>query len=265
MYEMERKEGRGLDPDEDSGMIGNFDEDEDETEKEVKIEVVVVEKTLLLDTSCNPFNGVTAPLGYTYTSKLAFICFGPSSNLFSPSLKPGEVSRTGKEGSKKGGQASICKMQEESATIDYAVGINRGILQQNHVTFGSMAQHKDNADQAHRDMRLAKIMECINSTQKMIEFKMTMWERMLDVTTKDSLFVSISSLRDKVEDLNSQLEAIGEEMRTGNPIVLSVLSNAAAYMVLSNIDSRPAGKKTSRESDSDYMLWLTLNHLVLSK
>jgi hypothetical protein len=87
----------------------------------------------------------------------------------------------------------------------------------------------------------------------MIEFKMTLWERMLDITTKDSLFVSISSLMDKLEDLNSQLEAIGKETRTGNPIVLSVLSNAAASMGLSNVDSRPAGKKTSGESDSDNM------------
>ncbi len=82
---------------------------------------------------------------------------------------------------------------------------------------------------------------------------MTMWEQMVDVTTKDSLFVSISSLMDKVEDLNGQLEAMGEEMGTRNPIVLSVLLNAAKSMGLSNVDSRPAGKKTSQESNSDYM------------
>jgi hypothetical protein len=76
---------------------------------------------------------------------------------------------------------------------------------------------------------------------------------MVDVTTKDSLFIPISSLMDKMEDLNSQLEAIGEEMRTGNSIVLSVLSNAATSMGLSNVDSRPAGKKTSGENGSDYM------------
>jgi hypothetical protein len=102
-------------------------------------------------------------------------------------------------------------------------------------------------------MRLTTIMKGIETTQKMIDWKMTMWERMVDVTTKDSLFVSISSLMDKVEDLNSQLEAIGEETHTGNPIVLSVLLNAAKSMGLSNVDSRPAGKKTSRKSNSDYM------------
>jgi hypothetical protein len=65
-----------------------------------------------------------------------------------------------------GGQARICKMQEERATIDRAISIDRGILQQNCVTFGLMALNKDNADQAHRDMRLATIMKRINTTQK---------------------------------------------------------------------------------------------------
>jgi len=78
-----------------------------------------------------------------------------------------------------------------------------------------------------------------------------MWEQMVDVTTKASLFVSISSLMDKMEDLNSQLEAIGEDRHTGNPIVLNVLSNTAASMGLSNVDSRSAGKKTSGESNCD--------------
>jgi hypothetical protein len=204
MYEMERREGCGLNPDDDSVMIPNLDEDEDESKNEVANEVVVVEETPLLDTSCNPFNGVTVPLGYAYTGKSAFICFGPSSNYFSPSLKPGGASGMDKEERKNGGRASIRKMQQERTTINRAVCIDRGISQQNRVTFGLMAQNEDNADQAHRDMRLAMIMKCIDTTKKMIDWKMTMWERMVDVTTKDSLFVSISSLMDKVEDLNSQ-------------------------------------------------------------
>ncbi len=61
---MERREGHGLDADDDCGMIHNLDEDEDETKKEVTNEVVVVEETPLLVTSCNPFNGVTPLLGY---------------------------------------------------------------------------------------------------------------------------------------------------------------------------------------------------------
>jgi hypothetical protein len=163
MYEMKRREGPGLNPGDDSGMICNLDEDEDETEKEVTNEVVVVEETPLLDTSCNLFNGVTAPLGYAYIGKLVLICFGP---FFPLSLKPGGASGMDKEERKNGRQASICKMQEEHATIDCAVGIDRGILQQNCVMFGLMAQSKDDADQAHRVMRLATVMKCIDTTQK---------------------------------------------------------------------------------------------------
>ncbi len=107
-----------------------------------------------------------APLGYAYTGKLAFICFGLSSKFFSLSLKPGGALGTDNEERKNGGQASICKMQEERTTIDCAVGIDRGILQQNCVTFGLMAQNKDNADQAHRDLRLATIMKRIDTTKK---------------------------------------------------------------------------------------------------
>ncbi len=50
-----------------------------------------------------------------------------------------------------------------------------------------------------------------------------------------------------MEDLNSQLEAIGEEMGTGNPIVLSVLSTATAFMELSIDWSRTVGGKKWRK------------------
>ncbi len=84
------------------------------------------------------------------------------------------------------GQVSIQKMQEKHTTINHAIGIDKGISQQNRVMFGLVAQNKDNAGQAHRDMRLATVMKHINTTQKMIKFKMTMCEQMLDVPTKDS-------------------------------------------------------------------------------
>ena len=151
------------------------------------------------------------------------------------------------------GQVSIQKMQEKHTTINHAIGIDKGISQQNRVMFGLVAQNKDNAGQAHRDMRLATVMKHINTTQKMIKFKMTMWEQMLDIPTKDSLFVSITSLMDKVEDLNTQLGAVWEETRTGNLIVLSVLSTAAASMGLSIDGNRTVREKTSGESNSDYM------------
>ena len=44
--------------------------------------------------------------------------------------------------------------------------------------FGLMAQNKDSAAQAHRDMQLVMIMKRAELTQKMIEIKMSMWEKM---------------------------------------------------------------------------------------
>ncbi len=60
IYEMEKREGRGLDPDDDSGKIDVLDDNEDDTEKEVANEVIVVKKTTLMDTNWNPFNGICA-------------------------------------------------------------------------------------------------------------------------------------------------------------------------------------------------------------
>ena len=35
-------------------------------------------------------SGVTGPVGYNYTRKLAFLCFGPVSKFYSPSLSTGD-------------------------------------------------------------------------------------------------------------------------------------------------------------------------------
>jgi hypothetical protein len=68
MYGMERREGQGLDPDDDSGRTGLLDDNEDDIDKKGANEVIVVEETTLLDNNWNPFNSICAPLGYTFTS-----------------------------------------------------------------------------------------------------------------------------------------------------------------------------------------------------
>jgi hypothetical protein len=50
---------------------------------------------------------VIAPLGYAYTGKLAFICFGLSSKFFSLSLKPGKAFGTDKEERKMVGKPAF--------------------------------------------------------------------------------------------------------------------------------------------------------------
>jgi hypothetical protein len=67
MCDMERREGCGLDPNDDSRKTGILNDADDGTDKEGAIDMVVVEETPLLTTSWNPFNGVYAPVGYTAT------------------------------------------------------------------------------------------------------------------------------------------------------------------------------------------------------
>jgi len=70
-------------------------------------------------------------------------------------------------------------------------------------------------------------------TQKMIQMKMPMWEKMVDGAAKEIMYESIYELFVKSEDLETQLQVVGSEERVYNPIVLSVLSNVATSMGLS--------------------------------
>jgi len=107
-----------------------------------------------------------------------------------------------------------------------------------------MAQNEDSAAQAHRDLCIVTIMKRAELTQKMIQMKMTMWEKMVDGAVKEIMYELIHDFFVKSEDLETQLQEVGSEERVCNPIVLSVLSNIATSMGLSSL-------KTSGESESD--------------
>ena len=94
-------------------------------------------------------------------------------------------------------------------------------------------------------MRLATKMKRAELTQKMIEVKMSMWEKMIDGAAKERIYESIQDLFDKSENLQTQLQDVGSEERVCNPIVLRVLLNVATSMGLSY-------GKTSGEVESDY-------------
>ena len=94
-------------------------------------------------------------------------------------------------------------------------------------------------------MRLVTILKRAELTQKMIDVKMSMWEKMIDGAAKERIYESIQDLFDKSENLQTQLQDVGSEERVCNPIVLSVLSNVATSMGLSY-------GKTSGEVESDY-------------
>jgi len=111
--------------------------------------------------------------------------------------------------------------------------------------FGLMAQNEDSAAQAHRDLRIVTKMKRAELNQKMIQKKMTMWEKMVDGATKENMHGSIHELFVKAEDLENQLQEDGSEERVCNPIVVGVLSNVATSMGLSSL-------KMSGESENDY-------------
>ena len=86
-----------------------------------------------------------APVGYSYTGKLAFICFGPVLKFYSPILSTGGSMNLSVDERKKGSRASIQKMQEKKATSERVTRIGRGATQQNRMQFGLMAQNEDSA------------------------------------------------------------------------------------------------------------------------
>jgi hypothetical protein len=235
MYEMDKIDRLGLSQDDEKriGSLSGDDEDKDEAGS-----AVVMGENSDVD-------GMTGPVGYSYTGKLAFLCFGPVSKFYSPILSTGGSMNLSIVERKKGSRAAIRKLQEEKGTSERVTGNDRGITQQNRMQFGLMAQNEDSAAQAHRDLRVVTIMKRAELTQKMIQMKMTMWEKMVDGEDKDIMYESIHELFEKAEDLETQLQEVGSEERVCNPIVLSVLSNVATSMGLSSL-------KTSGETESDY-------------
>jgi hypothetical protein len=71
MYEMDKSDRMGMSPDDDKrlGCLSGDEDEEDDAGSAVVIEISNVD-------------GMTSPVGYSYTGKLAFICFGPVSKFY---------------------------------------------------------------------------------------------------------------------------------------------------------------------------------------
>ena len=117
MYDMDKSNWMGLSPDDDNklGFSGDDDDGDDSS-------VVVVDSDVDSLMS-NLKDGVIAPVGYCYTGKLAFLCFGPVSKFYSPILSTGGLTNLSTEERKKGSRASNRKIQEEKAVIERVTGI----------------------------------------------------------------------------------------------------------------------------------------------
>jgi hypothetical protein len=193
----------------------------------------------------DPFGGIAAPRGYTYIGKLAFICFGPASKFFASTLTMGGQSKRSAEEKQEGLMRSIRKITEAQNDINREIGIDRGMSMQARMKCAFMAQNKDDAIQQHRDIWMVMLGKQIKSTERLIELKIKMSDRM-----GGGGLEAIETLMDKLENLSANLDSMMSEVRVTNPIVGNVLANATKAMGLES-DAKVRGMPKRNEDDKD--------------
>jgi hypothetical protein len=131
--------------------------------------------------SWDPFGrgGVPAPEGFTYIGKLSFICFGPTSKFFSSTLAMGGQSYHTVEEKKDGSRKAQRKINTERANMDREVGIERGMTMHAQTQCAFMAQNEDDAIKRHQDMHMLMLSKSVKSTERLVELKMKMSDRMV--------------------------------------------------------------------------------------
>ena len=106
-----------------------------------------------------------------------------------------------------------------------------------------MAQNEDDAVQRHRDLRMVMLTKSIESTERLVDLKMKMYDRMGEAGGDTYSLTGINLLMEKLEQLNADLETMVSEVRLTNPIVGNVLDNAKIAMGLVTLAGTPlAGK-----------------------
>jgi len=95
-----------------------------------------------------------------------------------------------------------------------------------------MAQNEDDVVQHHQDMRMAMLTKSIESTERLVELKMKMYDRMGVESSETHRLTAINLLMEKLEQLNADLASMVSEVRLTNPIVGNVLDNAKKAMEL---------------------------------
>jgi hypothetical protein len=199
--------------------------------------------------SWDPFGhgGVPSSEGFTYIGKLSFICFCPTSKYFASTLAMGGQSYRTVEEKKDGSRKAQRKINTERANMDREVGIERGMTMHAQMQCTFMAQNEDDAIQHHQDMRMLMLAKSIESTERLVELKMKMSDRMsVDGSETHSLMV-INLLMSKLEQLNADLDSMVLEVRLTNPIVGNVLDNVKKAMGLETTANGTAGRLETTE------------------
>ena len=212
---------------------------------------VPAEENSIKTTECDPFlrGSVMAPEGFTYLGKLSFLCFGPTSKFFAATLAMGGQSNRTVAERKEGSRKAQRKVNTERANTDREVGIDRGMTMNARMQCAFMAQNEDDAVQRHRDLRMVMLTKSIESTERLVDLKMKMYDRMGDAGGDTYSLTGIHLLMEKLEQLNADLETMVSEVRFTNPIVGNVLDNAKIAMGLVTLVGKTlAGKANDSNS-----------------
>jgi hypothetical protein len=162
----------------------------------------------------------------------------------------GQSERSAEE-KKEGLMRAICKTTKEQTDINREIGINRGMTMQTQMQCEFLAQNKDDAIQRHRDIRMVMLTKQIESTERLIELKIKMSDRMGGGGLVANCFTAIHTLMDKLEKLNADLDSMMSEVRATNPIVGNVLVNAAKTMGLDSAAKVMGMPKRDEDNEDD--------------
>ena len=171
-----------------------------------------------------------------FVGKVAFIVFGPSSRYFDPILRMGYESSGETAGASiAGGRKEIRQLTENRATNERAYGYDRGMTMEAKLQCGMIAQTEDEAEHCRHELDVVRLSKLIDSTEKHIDLKLKMVEKFGE-EYHAQFMMSINLLMEKLDRLNEELEKSGRGETKQNPIIGSVLKQAARAMGLPKND-----------------------------
>ena len=170
--------------------------------------------------------------------------FGPSSQYFNPIIQMGggksseSISDVSLSTTKKNdnSRTGMRKCDADRAANERSYGLDRGMNLQMKIQCGMIAQSEEDAIHHRRELKLVQLSKLIESTENLIGLKLKMVDRIGNGDSSAQFNMSINILMEKLERLNGELEQLSADTTKINPIVGSVLDQAAKAMGLPKRD-----------------------------
>jgi hypothetical protein len=128
------------------------------------------------------------------------------------------------------------KCDADSAANERSYGLDRGMNLQMKIQCGMIAQSEEDAIHHRRELKLVQLSKLIESMENLIGLKLKMVDRIGNGDSSAQFNMSINILMEKLERLNGELEQLSADTTKINPIVGSVLDQAAKAMGLPKRD-----------------------------